>query len=230
MTNRIDFFQPEQTSLALPTAFVSIFINGELCPDLELIEIIRSGWPDFSSARLTYNPAAYPTGGFISTEDIESKFAMGKSISIRQYYNGVLPGAATFSFPIFQGYIEHITTTISDIGERVEIIAQDFGSIFSRILVHGQRLLKTGISSVFLTGLDTIFNPDGQGNANPEPITINGKNYTVFCAEPSEGKLWSYAEVIDYLLCEYMPPAECQRPTVNQLNTLAENQIVPADF
>lgn len=117
MSNKTDFFQSEQTSLTLPAASVSILIDGELCPDLELIEIARSGWPDFSSARFTYNPAAYPTEGFTSVENIENKFAMGKSISIRQCYNGVPPGTATFSFPIFQGHIEHIKTTISETGE-----------------------------------------------------------------------------------------------------------------
>ena len=226
MSNKTDFFQSEQTSLTLPAASVSILIDGELCPDLALIEIVRSGWPEFSSARLTYNPGAYPTEGFTSAEDIESRFSMGKSISIRQCYNGVPPGAATFSFPILQGHVEHIKTTISETGERVEIIAEDFGATCNRISVHGQRLTKTGISTVFLTGPDTIFNPDGQGNAYPEPITVNGKNYIVFCADTLQNKLWNYADVIDYLLCEYMPPGECRRPTLGQLKTLTENQIV----
>lgn len=108
----------------------------------------------------------------------------------------------------------------------MEIIGEDFGAVFNRISIHGQRLIKTAQSTVFLTGLDTIFNPEGKGNANPEPITINGKSYTVFCADSLQSKLWSYAEVVDYLLCEYMPSGECQRPTLDQLKTLTENQIV----
>lgn len=226
MSNRIDFFQSEQTSLALPAASVSILIDGVLCPDLELIEIVRSGWPDFSRVKLTYNPAAYPTGGFTSAEDIESEFALGKSVFIRQYYNGAPPSAATFSFPIFHGHMDSIETTLSKTGERVEIIAGDFGTALKRVSVRGQRLTKIDNSSVFLPGLDTIFNPDSQGNANPEPISVNGKIYTVFCAESSQSKLWNYAEVIDYLLCEYLPPGQLQRPTLGQLKALTENQIV----
>ena len=226
MSNKIDFFQSEQTSLALPAASISILFDGVLCPDLDLIEIVRSGWPDFSRARFTYNPAAYPTGGFTSAEHIETKFAMGKSICINQYYNGVPPGASTFSFPIFHGYIERIQTTMAETGESVEIIAGDFSMALKRILVHGQRLAKTEDSCVFLAGLDTIFNPDSQGNAYTEPMAIEGKSYTIFCAEPSQSKLWSYAEVIDYLLCEYLPPGQCQRPTLAQLKALAEDQIV----
>ena len=226
MSNKIDFFQSEQTSLALPAASISILFDGVLCPDLDLIEIVRSGWPDFSRARFTYNPAAYPTGGFTSAEHIEAKFAMGKSICINQYYNGVPPGTATFSFPIFHGYIERIQTTMAETGESVEIIAGDFSTALKRILVHGQRLAKTEDSCVFLAGLDTIFNPDSQGNAYTEPMAIEGKSYTIFCAEPSQSKLWSYAEVIDYLLCEYLPPGQCQRPTLAQLKALAEDQIV----
>ena len=226
MSNRIDFFQSEQTSLALPAATVSILIDGELCPDLELIEIVRSGWPEFSWARFTYNPAAYPTTDFTSIEDIDSKFAMGKSICVRQYYNGIPPGVATLSFPIFYGHIERIETTISDTGEVVEIIAKDFGTILKRISVHGQRLTQMDGSSVFLAGLDTIFNPDSQGNAQLEPISFHGKSYTVFCADLSQSKLWSYADVIDYLLYEYVPIGQLRRPTLVQLKALTENQIV----
>ena len=226
MSNRIDFFQSEQTSLALPAVTVSILIDGELCPDLQLIEIIRSGWPDFSWAKFIYNPAAYPTGGFTSAEDIESEFAMGKSISVRQYYNGTPPCAATFSFPIFHGHIERIDTRMSKTGENVEIIAKDFGTALKRVSVYGQRLTKIDGSSVFLTGLDTIFNPDSQGNAHSEPISVNGKSYTAFCAESPQSKHWSYAEVIDYLLSEYMPLGQLRRPTLVQLKTLTENQIV----
>ena len=225
MSNRIDFFQPEHTSLVLPAVSVSILIDGELCTDLELIEIVRGGWPDFSRARLTYNPAAYPTGGFTSVEDIECEFAMGKSVSIRQYYNGIPPGAATFSAPIFQGHIERIETTVSENGERAEIIVADLSEVLKRVSVYGQRLIKMNDSSVFLAGLDTIFNPDSHGNAHPEQIAVNGKNYTVFCAESSQSKHWSYAEVIDYLLCEYMPSLQLHRPTLAQLKALTENQI-----
>lgn len=226
MSNRIDFFQSEQTSLALPAASISILVDGVLCPDLELIEIVRSGRPEFSSARFTYNPTAYPAGGLTSAEDIESEFAMGKTVCIRQYYNGIPPGAAVFSFPIFHGHIERIETTVSGTGERVEIVAGDFSMDLKRVSVHGQRLAKTDGSSVFLAGLDTIFNPDSEGNAYPEPTAVDGKSYTVFCAEPSQSKLWSYAEVIDYLLCEYVRPGQFQRPTLGQLQALTENQIV----
>jgi hypothetical protein len=226
MSNRIDFFQSEQTSLALPPATVSILINGVLCPNLELIEIVRSGWPDFNSARFTYNPALYPTGGSISPEDIEDELATGKSISIRQCYNGVPPGTATFSVPIFYGHIENIKITVSATREKVEIIARDFSTVLKRVSVCGQRHVKTAASSIFLAGLDTIFNPDSQGNAFSEPTAFNGKSYTMFCAEPSQSKLWSYAEVIDYLLCEYISPGQILRPTLDQLKTLTENQIV----
>ena len=59
MSNRIDFFQSGRTELALPGATVSVLLDGSLCPYLELIEIVRCGWPEFSWARLAYNLAAY---------------------------------------------------------------------------------------------------------------------------------------------------------------------------
>jgi hypothetical protein len=41
-----------------------------------------------------------------------------------------------------------------------------------------------------------------------------------------ERKLWSYAEAIDYLLCEYLTAGDLQRPAIEQLQSLTENQFV----
>ena len=226
MSNRIDFFQSEQIQLSLPAASVSIFVDGTLCPAIELIEIVRSGWPGFSRARLACNPAAYTDGDVTPVEDIESEFQMGKYVCIRQYYNAVPPGAAAFSFPIFHGCIERIETKLSAEGQKVEIIAGDFSTNLRRISVYGRRLAKPDGPSVFLAGFDTIFNPDGEGNAALVPVEVNGKNYTAFCSDSSQGRLWSCAEVIHYLLCEYAPVGQLQSPTLTQLRTLTENQNI----
>lgn len=226
MSNRIDFFQSSQTQAALPVASVSIWIDGMLCPALEPIAIVRGDWPEFSRARLIYNPAAYADSGLTAAEEIEALFAMGKTVRIRQYFNGIPPGAAAFSFPLFHGQIENIETQLTATGESVEVVAKDFSANLKRVSVYGRRLVEEDNSSVFLAGLDTVFNPDGRGNAKPEPMKVNGKSYTIFCAEPSQGKHWSYAEVIDYLLCEYLTAGQLQTPDIGQLRVLTENQAV----
>ncbi len=98
MSNRIDFFQSDQTQLAIPCATVSILLDGMVYPNLELIEIVRSDWPEFSWARLIYNPAGYPQGGVTAVEEIEDELAIGKSVCIRQIYNGLQPAASAFCF------------------------------------------------------------------------------------------------------------------------------------
>jgi hypothetical protein len=226
MSNRIDFYQSEQTQLALPAASVSVFVDGVLCPTLELTEIVRSGWPEFSWAKLAHNPAGYTPGGVRRVEDIESELGMGKSLCVRQYYNGVPPGAAASSFPIFCGRIEQIETKLSAAGERVEILARDFSAHLKQVSVYGRRLARADGSDMFLAGLDTVFNPDGKANANPAPTETAGKSYTVFCAESSQGRLWSGAEAIHYLLCEHAPAGRLQTPSLVQLKTLTDHQIV----
>ena len=224
MFNRIDFFQSAQTRLALPVASVSILVGGQLCPFLEPIEVVHSGWPEFSWARLAYNSAAYAGADMVAAEDIEAELVMGERVCIQQIYNGVPPGAAAFAFPLFEGQIEGIETEIGPSGERVEIVVKDFSANLKRITIYGQRVGRSDGSSLFLAGVDTAFNPDGKANANPKPIKVNGKSYTAFCAEPSQGKLWSYAEVIDYLLCEYLPSGQLQMPGIERLRALTESQ------
>ena len=226
MSNRIDFFQSAQTKLAIPGATVSVLLDGVLCPDMVVTEIVRSDWPEFSWARLAYNPAAQQGASLIPAEQIETKFAMGKSICIRQIYNGIPPGVAAFSLPIFVGQIEAVQTNLNSDGEKIEIIAKDFSAVLSRITVYGQRVSSSDGSTLLLAGLDTIFNPDGQANAHRSPITVNGKSYTVFCAEPSQSKFFSCAEAIDYLLCEYLLIGQLHTPRIEQLRALAEDQTV----
>ena len=124
-------------------------------------------------------------------EEIETLCAMGKTGRIRQYFNGIPPGAGAFSFPLFHGQIENIETQVTAVGEKVEIVAKDFSANLRRISVYGRRLAEEDNISVFLAGLDTTFNPNGRANANPQPIKVNGKSYTIFCGEPSQGKHWS---------------------------------------
>jgi len=226
MSNRIDFFQSTQKQMALPAASVSILAGGQLCPFLELIEIVRGGWPEFSWARLAYNPAAYTSADLVAAEDIETVLAMGEHVCIQQIYNGIPPGAAAFVHSLFEGQVEGIETEIGSNGESVGIVVKDFSANLRRITVYGQRVGDSDGTSLFLAGVETAFNPDGRANAQPEPTQTNGKSYTVFCAEPSQGRLWSYAEVIDYLLCEYLPSGQLQTPGIEQLQVLTENQIV----
>jgi len=130
MSNAIEFSQSVQTQLAIPAATVSVLLDGILCPDLEVQQIVRAGWPEFSWAKLTYNPAAQQGASVIPAEQIESRFAMGKSICIRQYYNGVPPGVATFSIPVFVGNIEGIEKDVNQNGAKVEIVTRDFSANF----------------------------------------------------------------------------------------------------
>ncbi len=226
MSNRIDFFQSAQTQLTLPASAASILLDGALCPYLEVIEIVHSGWPEFSWARLAYNPAACSNVSLVDAETVDTKLAVGKSICIRQVYNDVAPGAAIFSFPIFSGQIEGVETKLGPEGDKTEIIARDFNANLKRVTVYGQRVDNLDGSNLFLVSADTAFNEGGKANASTEPIENNGNSLTVFCAEPSQGKLWSYAEVINYLLCEYLPNGQLQTPSIEQLQTLTENQTV----
>ncbi len=226
MSNRIDFFQSAQTQLAIPAATAAVFLDETICPDLEVIEIVHSGWPEFSWARLTYNPTARQNQSSLPVEQLEADFAMGRSVSIRHLYNGIPPGVAAFSLPIFEGQIEALETNINSNGEQMEIIAKDFSSVLSRITVYGQRISNNNDSTIFLAGLNTIFNPDGMPNAGQNPSQYNGKWYTVFCAEPSQSRFFSLAEVIDYLISEYLPDSQIQTPSIEQLRAITDDRCV----
>jgi len=224
MSNRLDFFQPEQINLTLPSVTVSVSLDGTVCPYLELVEIVRAGWPEFNRAKLAYNPASYQQDELLAVEDVETKLSIGRNLTVCQIYNDSAPGASAEALPIFAGRIEKMDSKLTSAGEIVEIVARDFSAELQRITVYGQRVLDLDGSTLFLTGQDVNFNENRQPNAAAEKINRNGCSYTVFSADNSSAALWSYAQIIDYLLSEYLPAGQLCTPDVNHLEALTGNQ------
>ena len=93
MSNRVDYFNALQSKLAIPAGRPVVYIDGRLCGFLEVVEVVRAAGPSFGSARLLYNPAVYDSGEALAAEQIETVAAMGKSVSIRQLYDGGIGSA-----------------------------------------------------------------------------------------------------------------------------------------
>ncbi|MFC1676916.1 hypothetical protein ACFL3G_07635 [Planctomycetota bacterium] len=226
MSNRVDFFQSEQTQLSFPGGTVSILLEGVLCPQLELKEIVWDGWPEFGLARFVYNRAGYPDAEKVFVEDIETVVSMGKSVSVERVYNGSAPGASGVSLTLFIGQIEGFETRVAGSAELVEIIARDFSAQCGRTTLYGRRVVDLDGSNLLLEGVGTIFNEDGKANASAEMIVNNGNSYRAFCFDPSQAKYWGLADVITYLLCEYLPSGQLQIPDIERLKAITGNQTV----
>ncbi|MBN1796735.1 MAG: hypothetical protein JW804_08680 [Sedimentisphaerales bacterium] len=218
MSNRVDFFQPENNALAIPAANIVVFVDGVVFPDLEVLEIVRSGWPNFSYARLSYNPAA-------SREMAECNFFAGYKITIGQYYNTLSPNSVIDTLPVFTGAIEKIESDFSNKKQSVEITARDCSAVLERKTLYGRRVADDGNTTKFFSGLDLIFNEDAQPNASAARTYSNGKAFRAFAGDSSSALFFSYAEVIDYLLKEYVLNAELSIPPLNLLESLTDNQI-----
>ncbi|MHC4122309.1 MAG: hypothetical protein ACYSSI_01945 [Planctomycetota bacterium] len=222
MSNRVDFFQSENTKLSLPAANLSFFLEDTLCDWLSVAEICRCDWPEFSWARLVFNGSAYSQANI----DFTGGELIGRCIRIEQVYNNVAKAKRVCCLPVFIGQIESFEKTKDAKGEQLELIARDFSAVLNRTTVFGQRVADSDGSTMFLAGRDTTFNAEDSTNATAKAVQHNGKNYIIFCAEPSNGKAWSYADVIHYLLCEYLPVGQLRIPDFEQLQTLTENQTV----
>ncbi len=220
MNNQTDLFQAEYQRLTLPATGLAVFVDGTLCGDLEPIEIVRGGWPDFGWARLVYHPGAGPDVILTSWENVEERFRTGAEIRLCQLYNRRPPEVVIADLPLFVGHIEDIEIRTNPSGETTEITAKDFSAALRRITVYGQRILRGDGSSVFLSGLETVFNPAGRGNAAAGTFAIDGKVRTIFSARTPGARPWNCADVIDYLLSEYLSRAQLYWPTVEQLLAL----------
>jgi hypothetical protein len=208
MTHSTDVFQPECERLAIPAQNVTVLVDGLPCPELEVIEITRSGWPLFDRARLALD----------FSDSVPDRFTPGVSIRILQLTTADPPQHVLRGLPLFAGHVDSVETTINEDTAAVEIVARDFSATLERITVHGQHIAQDDGATILLAGLQTVFNPGCQGNATaPE-----GGTRTLFSSRPSQDRLWTCAEAIDYLLAEYLPAGSLHWPDLMQLEAMAD--------
>jgi len=208
MSNTIEVFQPEYARLALPAGTVLVSLDGVPCDELEPVELVRSGPPEYSWVSLAATS--------LDTERLAERFAMGRTIRLHQLYNRTAPESAVAAVPVFAGRIESIETAMDPKGPRFEVVARDFSASLGRITVYGQRVCQDD-GTMFLAGLDTIFNPQGRANAAVGPV---------FSADEGQAVPWGCAEAIGYLLDEYVPPGDLYRPGLDQLRALTDGRLL----
>ncbi|MFH1369881.1 MAG: hypothetical protein ABII09_01125, partial [Planctomycetota bacterium] len=129
MTNRVDLYQPESKELTIPAGGAFVFVEGRVCPYLEVVEIAQEGMGGFGSAKMS-----------LHTDDrqIEEQSEVGKPIVIKWIYNNLYPAGGAEGIVIFAGQVERIETKLGSDGETIEVVARDFSATLERITVFGR--------------------------------------------------------------------------------------------
>jgi hypothetical protein len=201
MTNKVDLYQPERKGIALPAGGASVFVEGRLCPELEVVEIVRGGTGEFSTARMRNNA--------------DGEIEIGKPVVIKWFYNNLYPAGGAEGIVIFAGEVEII-----------EIAARDFSLALERINVSGRWERGVDGQVAFAATAKTVFNENGLPNATAEIVERNGSRIRVFAAEGAESRLWDFAEIIGYLLCEYLPAGQLSVPETSRIRALTAGEAI----
>ncbi len=217
MTNRMDLYQPESKELAIPACGAFVFVEGRLCPYLEVVEITQQGMGGFGSARMAWHS---------DSGKLPDEIEISKSVVIKWIYNNLYPAGGAEGIVIFAGEIERIETKLGPDGETIEVVARDFSATLERITVFGRWICDINERMVFIEGERTIFNESGQPNASSEPVEHNGNSVRLFAANTSQARLWDCADVIRYLLCEYLPAGQLFVPEDDRLRAIAGDESV----
>lgn len=222
MTNRVDLYQAETGKPATPAGGAFVFIEGRLCPYLEVTEIVQASTLDYGMARMRYNPATDLDGPSQSVEEFENEIGIGKPVVIKWLYNNLYPSGGAEGIVIFTGQVEGIETTL----ENVEVTARDFSAVMERITVFGRQTRDIDERVVFTEGTPTVFNEAGQPNATTGLVEHKGNMVRLFTSNTSQAKFWNCADVIRYLLCEYVPAGQSSTPEQERLLAIAGDELV----
>ncbi len=225
MSNRTDYFIGSRDVLSLPGASAAVYLDGVLCPHLEPVEITRAGWPEFGSAMLRFKPASGACET-IPVEQIEQIVGFGKTVSIRAFYDAGTPAGRLADYPLFTGQIEGIHSYSSGSSIIVSLPAKDCAAALRRRTIYGRRIESDQPGSMFIEGLNTVFNPDGLPNASQQPAENAGRKYRIFSQADGLDRAFSRADAIYYLLCEYVPDGLLVIPPLERLLTLTEGSTV----
>jgi hypothetical protein len=122
--------------------------------------------------------------------------------------------------------VERIETRHGQDGETIEVVARDFSATLERITVFGRWIRDIDERTVFIEAAATVFNESGQPNASSELVEHKGNAVRLFAANTSGARLWNCADVIRYLLCEYLPAGQLFVPDDDRLNALAGDESV----
>ena len=216
MTNRVDIYQPERKELTIPAGGAFVFIEGKLCSCLEVVEIVQDS-SEFGSARLVCHT---------DSGQIENTVEIGKPISIKWLYNNLYPAGGAEGIVIFAGEIEIIETATGPQGESIEIVARDFSLALERINVSGRWERGVDGQVAFAATAKTVFNENGLPNATAEIVERNSSRIRVFAAEGVESRLWDFADIIGYLLCEYLPAGQLSIPETSRIRALTAGEAI----
>jgi len=143
-------------------------------------------------------------------------------VVIKWLYNNLYPAGGAEGIAIFAGQVEGIETTL----ENVEVIAKDFSAVMGRITVFGQQVRDIDGRTVFIDGAQTVFNEAGRPNASSDEIEHKGNTVRLFTANTSQAKFWNCADVIRYLLCEYVSAGQLSSPEHERLQAIAGDELV----
>ena len=195
MSNRIDFYQADRACLAIGSSMPVVFINGCLCDDIEVAEIVRGEMGEYGWAKLRLLGGGW---GELYLDDSTAMPRVGRSVDIVSVYPGDAEGQVC-AMGLFSGQIERIEGELGDTNV-VEVVARDISARLSRIRVGGRRVAGSK-DSVRVNGLELVFGE----NASPDTVMWDGKASRIFTAEDGAGKSWSCAEAVVYLLSEFVP-------------------------
>ena len=204
MSNAAEFSRVVDVPMAVPAGRAVVFLDGRPCDFLEVIEIVRSGYPKFGWSRLRYNSSLCHDSQAVQEDWLDkAKASMGRNITVCRFYDGGVGVCHMAQLKLFEGTVEQIERRVDDKGEKVEIVARDASARLDRVTVYGRRVVGVG-QSVHLAGAETIFNEDDGPNASKNRADRRGRTYRMFAEDQRESVYWSCAEAVGYLLSEYV--------------------------
>ena len=128
MSNSLEFFQPQNSKLAVGSAAASVYLDGQLCDFLFPETITFAANPDFNQAVLSFCPHGL-------MPSLHDDVRCGQKIDIKTVYDSGIGFVCPEELVIFSGFIEQIEIT-----ETAAVIAKDYSAKLKRRTVYGQNI------------------------------------------------------------------------------------------
>lgn len=226
MSGTVEYPMQDDSSAVIRTIRPRVYIDDVLCDYLEPIELEHAAYPHGSRLRLSFNRAACDTPPDLLPEEARRLPGMGASVRLCIAEQDLAASQYPREWCLFEGSVEQTQMDLASDRAEVSVTARDFSADLERRIVYGRRLYDASLGHAFSEQERTVFNENGVPNRSPVPLHHAGGFYPGFAAYGQTPRFWTAAEVIRYLLGEYILHGELAPVEPETLDALTQSAIL----
>lgn len=228
MSNLATFFPQRDPVPRMAEPVLRVEVAGHWRPRLRLVGYEQSagGAPTVSLARDTGRLTESGISWF--PESTMRAIDPGDLVTVDLVRSGMMRLRGSHTVRLFEGAIDGPAFAYGPDGDQAGFRAVDRSDALLTCRAGGQQVSGAGGESVWLSGIDLVFNPDGRANMADTSSAPGGGRWRRLFTSPGgvAAEAWTTDQAANYLVSTYAEVAWLNLPTMSDLSRLFGSEVL----